>query len=225
MRTLVAGASIFHSMSIVDLPEMYENSKDAWFSMQLALLGFHNDGLMGPDERTEGPLQKLKGQICENMSLWSLRYSEEFSDYIGYNYFSFIGHFSPGFFEETRGTMGFRVFFFLCQVSWNDCDTTQRWDCIILSFFFFLFRQVGESSHFWYNLRRRTRPFNFWSKKNESFTHSSFKRGSDHANVAEFFFEGFCNLTVSIVSGEKKKFIQRRLDRFNGASCLFQKKN
>ncbi|KFD55058.1 hypothetical protein M514_03976 [Trichuris suis] len=82
IQCLIQVAEVFYSLNVQDLPEFFEDNMPTWmnaFCTQLAW-DFDNTIKMGPsDEPT--PLDRLRAQICDNLTLYAQSYDEEFAPY------------------------------------------------------------------------------------------------------------------------------------------------
>ncbi|KAK6622529.1 hypothetical protein RUM44_002341 [Polyplax serrata] len=73
---------VFYSLNFQDLPEFFEDNMETWMTHFLTLLSFDVKELHTMDDDEAGILERLKGQICDNISLYAQKYDEEFSNYM-----------------------------------------------------------------------------------------------------------------------------------------------
>eukprot|EP00396_MALV-II-16_sp_LP-1_P000101 gene101-401_t len=71
-----------YSLNYVDLPEEYEDTMRDWLQGFLALLKVQNAEFSGTGPAEGGPLQRLKTQICDNLTLYAMRYQEELAPFV-----------------------------------------------------------------------------------------------------------------------------------------------
>lgn len=81
--SLVLCAKIFYSLNVQDLPEFFEDNIRIWMHNFLELMAVSNSLLKTDQEEEAGLLEQLKSQICDNVSLYASKYSEEFEPYLG----------------------------------------------------------------------------------------------------------------------------------------------
>lgn len=75
-------SKIFYSLNSQDLPEFFEDNLNVWMTHFIELLRV-NVKLLETDTSEEVGIQEtLKKQICENISMYAEKYSEEFESYI-----------------------------------------------------------------------------------------------------------------------------------------------
>lgn len=77
-NSLVVIAEIFYSLNYQDIPEFFEDNMKTWFERFHALLSANNKALASNSDDEPGVLEKLKSQICDNISLYAEKYDEEF---------------------------------------------------------------------------------------------------------------------------------------------------
>ncbi|OQR80334.1 exportin-2-like [Tropilaelaps mercedesae] len=78
-NSLVLIAEIFYSLNYQDIPEIFEDNMKIWFERFHTLLAANNTMLASSSEDEPGVLEKLKSQICDNVSLYAEKYDEEFA--------------------------------------------------------------------------------------------------------------------------------------------------
>jgi len=78
---LHATLGAFYSLNVVDLPEFYEDHSKEYFQGFLELLKFHHDAVAGKGG-DQGPLEQVKGLICESFALYTDKYQEEFTQFL-----------------------------------------------------------------------------------------------------------------------------------------------
>lgn len=81
--SLVLCAKIFYSLNVQDLPEFFEDNIRIWMDNFLELMTVSNSLLKTDQDEEAGLLEQLKSQICDNVSLYASKYSEEFEPYLG----------------------------------------------------------------------------------------------------------------------------------------------
>ena len=81
--SLVLCAKIFYSLNVQDLPEFFEDNIRIWMHNFLELMTVSNVLLKTDQDEEAGLLEQLKSQICDNVSLYASKYSEEFEPYLG----------------------------------------------------------------------------------------------------------------------------------------------
>ncbi len=74
---LLSSCRIFYVFNKVDLPGFFEDNMTLYFQGFLTFLKYNNPALTGPDDDTPGPLEELKGQVVDNLSLYAEKYQEE----------------------------------------------------------------------------------------------------------------------------------------------------
>ncbi|CAG0882648.1 unnamed protein product [Darwinula stevensoni] len=82
VSSLVLIAKIFYSLNFQDLPEFFEDNMPTWMPNFLLLLNYNNPILQSDSPEECGPLEQLKTQILENISLYAQKYGEEFEPYL-----------------------------------------------------------------------------------------------------------------------------------------------
>jgi len=78
---LISTVSVFHSLIVVDLPEFFEDHSKDYLQLFLELLKFQHEAVTGKGEQ-QGPLEQLKGAICECFALYTDKYQEEFQPFL-----------------------------------------------------------------------------------------------------------------------------------------------
>lgn len=74
---------VFYSLNFQDLPEHFEENMDKWMKNFLILLTTNSKELKLEDTDDEaGPLDLIKSQVCDNVSLYAQKYDEEFENYL-----------------------------------------------------------------------------------------------------------------------------------------------
>ncbi|XP_037068726.1 exportin-2-like [Pollicipes pollicipes] len=73
---------LFYSLNYQDLPEFFEDNMETWMPRFLQLLELDNRLLQTDDEEEAGPLELLRTQICDNVTLYAQKYDEEFRPYL-----------------------------------------------------------------------------------------------------------------------------------------------
>eukprot|EP00929_Paragymnodinium_shiwhaense_P109893 TRINITY_DN76496_c0_g1_i1.p1 TRINITY_DN76496_c0_g1~~TRINITY_DN76496_c0_g1_i1.p1 ORF type:complete len:980 (+),score=200.37 TRINITY_DN76496_c0_g1_i1:116-3055(+) len=80
LHLLHVAAEVFEDLNSAILTDFFKEHRDAYFSLFIALLGISAESASSDDA---SPLELLKGQICDNMSLYADRYEEDFQVYVG----------------------------------------------------------------------------------------------------------------------------------------------
>ena len=80
--SLLMICKVFYSLNYQDLPEFFEDNMETWMTHFLTLLGLNVKGLETGEDEEAGVLEKLKGQVCDNISLYAQKYDEEFANYM-----------------------------------------------------------------------------------------------------------------------------------------------
>ncbi|CAK0906636.1 unnamed protein product [Prorocentrum cordatum] len=78
---LISTIGVFHSLIVVDLPEFFEDHSKDYLQVFLELLKFQHDAVAGKGDQ-QGPLEQLKGAICECFALYTDKYQEEFQPFL-----------------------------------------------------------------------------------------------------------------------------------------------
>ncbi|CAB4023247.1 exportin-2-like, partial [Paramuricea clavata] len=73
---------IFYSLNSQDLPEYFEDHMEEWMKHFLVILTTDNKLLKTEDDEEAGPLELIKSQICDNVSMYAQKYDEEFQPYL-----------------------------------------------------------------------------------------------------------------------------------------------
>lgn len=73
---------VFYSLNFQDLPEYFEDNMKIWMENFHLLLIEENKLLVTNDEEEAGPLELLKSQICDNVSMYAQKYDEEFQQFL-----------------------------------------------------------------------------------------------------------------------------------------------
>ncbi|XP_022090609.1 exportin-2-like [Acanthaster planci] len=81
-EALVLMCKVFYSLNCQDLPEYFEDNMKTWMSNFLKLLSEDVPVLHTKDEEEAGTLERLKSQICDNISLYAQKYDEEFGPFL-----------------------------------------------------------------------------------------------------------------------------------------------
>ena len=77
-------AKVFYSLCYQDLPEYFEDNMKTWMDGFHALLTAPNlSHLDSQSDDVPGPQEILKAQICENVSMYAIKYGEEFHPHLG----------------------------------------------------------------------------------------------------------------------------------------------
>eukprot|EP01134_Creolimax_fragrantissima_P002887 CFRG2887T1 len=74
---LQSSLEIFYSLNYQDLPEFFEDNMDTWMGIFHTLLTYDNALVRSDSEDRPGPLEQTKFQVCENISLYAVKYDEE----------------------------------------------------------------------------------------------------------------------------------------------------
>jgi len=82
-HSLTLISKLFYSLNFQDLPEFFEDHMPQWFEQFLQLLSMPEIPALVLDEDKPGMVEQLKAQICENVSLYTMKYDEEFQPYVG----------------------------------------------------------------------------------------------------------------------------------------------
>mmetsp|Transcript_114882 Transcript_114882/g.199027 ORF Transcript_114882/g.199027 Transcript_114882/m.199027 type:complete len:964 (+) Transcript_114882:72-2963(+) len=78
---LIATMGVFYSLNAMDLPEFFEDHKEQYFQAFLSLLKFNHAAVAGSGDR-QGPLEEVKGELCQCFALYTEKYQEEFSPFL-----------------------------------------------------------------------------------------------------------------------------------------------
>ena len=81
--SLVLFSKIFYSLNVQDLPEFFEDNMGVWMPNFLDLLSIENQLLNTDQDQEPGLIEQLKSQICDNVSLYTSKYGEEFQPFLG----------------------------------------------------------------------------------------------------------------------------------------------
>ncbi|XP_065062318.1 exportin-2-like [Rhopilema esculentum] len=79
---LVIISKLFYSLNYQDLPEYFEDNMRRWMTNFHFLLVTDFAVLKTEDSDEAGPLEKLRSQICDNVTLYAQKYDEEFQPYL-----------------------------------------------------------------------------------------------------------------------------------------------
>ena len=82
-HSLTLISKLFYSLNFQDIPEYFEDHMQQWFEPFLQLLAVPEIPALVLDEDKPGMVEQLKTQICENVSLYTMKYDEEFQPYVG----------------------------------------------------------------------------------------------------------------------------------------------
>lgn len=75
-------SKVFYSLNSQDLPEYFEDNMEEWMKHFLVILTSDNKLLQTEDDEDAGPLELIKSQICDNVTLYAQKYDEEFQPYL-----------------------------------------------------------------------------------------------------------------------------------------------
>ena len=82
-NTLALIAKVFYSLNYQDLPEFFEDNIAVWMDGFHALLTAPNIKILESDDDEHAGIQEqLKAQICECVSLYTVKYGEEFENHL-----------------------------------------------------------------------------------------------------------------------------------------------
>ncbi|XP_063902602.1 exportin-2-like, partial [Zophobas morio] len=85
---------IFYYLNFQDLPEYFEDNMPLWMHIHQTLLDYHNSSVVSQD--VPGPLEGVKSQACENISLYASKYDDADSPF---------GKYIPLFAEKIWGLL------------------------------------------------------------------------------------------------------------------------
>uniref|UniRef100_A0A2P2I486 Exportin-2 n=1 Tax=Hirondellea gigas TaxID=1518452 RepID=A0A2P2I486_9CRUS len=80
--SLVSIGKLFYALNSQDLPECFEDNMAVWMEHFLQLLNFTSPLLETQSDEDIGVLEQVKSQVCENISLYTSKYREEFEPYL-----------------------------------------------------------------------------------------------------------------------------------------------
>ncbi|EMR10605.1 hypothetical protein PNEG_01308 [Pneumocystis murina B123] len=78
-KNLILCIKIFYDLNCQDLPEFFEDNIEQWMGLLHKYLNYSNPLLVSEDHDIEGPLEKVKSNICEIVELYTQRYEDAFS--------------------------------------------------------------------------------------------------------------------------------------------------
>ncbi|XP_046386713.1 exportin-2 [Ischnura elegans] len=73
---------VFYSLNFQDLPEFFEDNMSTWMTNFHTLLNTDIKELRTEEDEEVGPLEMLKSQVCDNVSLYAQKYDEEFQPFL-----------------------------------------------------------------------------------------------------------------------------------------------
>ncbi|KAG8240424.1 hypothetical protein J437_LFUL003138 [Ladona fulva] len=73
---------VFYSLNFQDLPEFFEDNMQTWMSNFHTLLNTDIKELRTEEDEEVGPLEMLKSQVCDNVSLYAQKYDEDFQPFL-----------------------------------------------------------------------------------------------------------------------------------------------
>lgn len=79
--SLVLICKVFYSLNYQDLPEFFEDNMPIWMPNLLRLLQVDVPNVDDGDDDNPGLMERLRTEICECVSLYALKYEEEFLPY------------------------------------------------------------------------------------------------------------------------------------------------
>nr|ACJ36227.1 cellular apoptosis susceptibility protein [Penaeus chinensis] len=79
--SLVSVGKLFLALNSQDLPEFFEDNMAVWMENFLTPLNFSSPLLTSEDDEI-GVLEQVKGQVCEDITLYASKYREEFEPFI-----------------------------------------------------------------------------------------------------------------------------------------------
>jgi len=73
---------LFYCLNYQDLPEFFEDSMERWMKPFLMLIVTEFKALETDDTDEAGPLEKIRSQICDNVTLYAQKYDGEFAPFL-----------------------------------------------------------------------------------------------------------------------------------------------
>lgn len=79
---LVMICKLFYCLNYQDLPEFFEDNMKRWMEPFLMLVVTDFKALETDDPEEAGPIEKIRSQICDNVTLYAQKYDAEFAPYL-----------------------------------------------------------------------------------------------------------------------------------------------
>lgn len=80
--SLLIICKVFYSLNFQDLPEFFEDNMKTWMGHFRNLLTVKVDCLKTGDDEEPGIIEQLRSQVCSNVSMYALKYDEEFQSFL-----------------------------------------------------------------------------------------------------------------------------------------------
>ncbi|XP_039293224.1 LOW QUALITY PROTEIN: exportin-2 [Nilaparvata lugens] len=80
--SLMIICKIFYSLNFQDLPEYFEDNMKTWMVHFRNLLTVDVKCLQTGDDEEPGIIEQLRSQVCSNVSMYALKYDEEFQSFL-----------------------------------------------------------------------------------------------------------------------------------------------
>ena len=80
--SLLMISKLFYTLNVQDLPEFFEDNMGEWMQHFIQILNFNSPLLITASDDEISILEEVKGQVCENISLYASKYREEFEPFL-----------------------------------------------------------------------------------------------------------------------------------------------